>query len=102
MICTDNMKSLLLFPQPFHILRLPPACSATSRHFQLSPHYEYHVITMHVSLDRANINTINISMTNLCIWQVLIATVPQDLITQLSKHMISHSKPILPFEITEM
>ena len=69
MICPDKMTSSSLFQQPLHILKLPPACSATSRHFHLSPHYVDHMVTMHTSLDKANLNKVNISTPDFCIWQ---------------------------------
>ena len=50
-----------LFQQTFHILKLPPACSAMSRHFHLYPHYKDYMVTMYISLDRVNLSAINIS-----------------------------------------
>ena len=52
MICPDKVTSSSSFQQPLHILKLPPACSATSRHFHLPPHYEDHVMNIHVSLSK--------------------------------------------------
>ena len=40
MICPDKVTRSSPFQMPFHILRLPPACSATLRYFHLPPHYE--------------------------------------------------------------
>ena len=60
-ICPDKATSTVPLQQPFHILRLTPACIATSRYFHLPPHYEDHTIMINVSLDTANINTISIS-----------------------------------------
>ena len=37
-ICPDKATSSSPLQQPLHILKLPPACSATSRHFHLSLH----------------------------------------------------------------
>ena len=54
MICPEMVTSSTLFQQPFHILKLPPASSAMSRHFHLPPHYKDHPVTMYISLDRAN------------------------------------------------
>ena len=54
MICPDKVTSSSLFQQPFHILKLPQTCSATSGHFHLPPNYEDHMVTMHISLERAN------------------------------------------------
>ena len=68
-ICPDKATSTVPLQQPFHILRLSPACSATSRYFHLPPLYEDHTIMMNVSLDTANINAINISTLDFRIWQ---------------------------------
>ena len=69
MICPDKVRSLSLLRQLFHILRLPPACSATSRYFHLLPHYEDHMMTIHVSPNKANLNTINVPTPDFHIWQ---------------------------------
>ena len=71
MICPDKVTRSLLFQKPFHILKLPPACSATSRHFYLPIHYEDHVVTIHLSLERTNLNKVNISMPDSHIWHHL-------------------------------
>ena len=83
-IITSNPKTLrsaiiIIYPdkatitvplqQPFHKLRLSPACRATSRHFHLAPHYEDHTTMMNVSLHVTNINTIDISTLDCRIWQ---------------------------------
>ena len=36
-ICPDKVTSIASLQQPFHILRLSPACSATSKYFHLPP-----------------------------------------------------------------
>ena len=98
------------FQQPLHILKLPPACSATPRHFHLPPHYEDDMVTLYVSLDKGNLNAVNISTTDFHIWQHLgsnwttdhmqkLVDILQIHITQLHKHMIGQSAPVLPFEI---
>ena len=68
MICPDKTSSTL-FQQPFHILKLPPACNAIPRHFHLPPHYDDHVVMMHIPLDRANLNANIISTPDFCTWQ---------------------------------
>ena len=60
-ICTDKVTSTVPLQQPIHILRLSSSCSATSNYFHLLPHYKDHYMVMNVSLETANINTINIS-----------------------------------------
>ena len=54
-ICPDKATCTVPLQQPFHILRLSPACSATSNYFHLPLHYEDHSMVMNVSLDTANI-----------------------------------------------
>ena len=94
--------------QPFHILRLSPACSATSRYFHLPQCYEDHTMMMNVSLDTVNINTINISTLDFRIWQHFnrnwtpphlqkMGNVPKGPVTQLYKHMIDTSEPVHSF-----
>ena len=110
MICPDKVMSSSLLQQPLHILRLPPAYSATSRYFHLPPHYEDHTINVYVSLDKANLNTINISTLDFGIWQHFISNwtaihlwklvdIPEIPMEQLYKHMIDQDGPTLPFEI---
>ena len=69
MLCPDKATISSPLQQPLHILKLPPACSATSRHFHLPLQYEDHVMTINVSLDRANLNSFNISAPDVHIWQ---------------------------------
>ena len=110
MICTDKVTCSSLFQQPLYILKLPPAYRDTSRHFHLPPLYEDHTVTMHVSLDRVNLNTINISTLDFHIWQHFdsnwttvhmqkMADVPEVPVAQLYKHMIGQNEPIPLFEI---
>ena len=56
---------------PIYILCLQPACSATSQHFHLPPHYESHEVTINISLNTANLNVVIISSPELWIWQHL-------------------------------
>ena len=57
--------------RPIHILCLPTDCSATSFNFNLHPCYEGPPLEVNISLDMANLNMINISAVNFCIWQHL-------------------------------
>ena len=68
-ICLGKATSTVPLQWPFHIVRLFPVFSATSRHFHLTPHYEDHTIMTNISLDTANINAINISTLDFRIWQ---------------------------------
>ena len=69
MIFPDKATSSLPLQQPFHILKLPSSCSGMSRHFYLPPHYEDNVITILASLERANLNSFSISVSDFHIWQ---------------------------------
>ena len=55
-ICTDKATSTVPFQHHFHLLRLSPACSATSNYFHLPPYYQDHSIVMSKLLHTANIN----------------------------------------------
>ena len=68
-IFPDKVTSIVPLQQPLSILRLSPACSATTRYFHLPPSYKDHTIMMNVSLDTININAINISTLDFRIWQ---------------------------------
>ena len=46
---------------PIHVLRLEPACSATSQHFHLPLKYEDTHVTMNLSIYNANLDIMNIS-----------------------------------------
>ena len=111
-ICSDKATSKVPLQQPFHMLRLSPVCSATSRYFHLPPHYEDHTIMMNISLDTANINAINILIPDFRIWQHFnsnwtsphlqkLANVLVVPVMQLYKHMINTSKPVHSFMISD-
>ena len=56
---------------PIHVLQLPPACSATSQHIHLPPHYEAHKLIIHISPNTVTLNVINISSPEFRKWQHL-------------------------------
>ena len=60
-ICPTRPATSIHISQPIHILRLEPACSATSQHFHLPPKYEDTHVTMNLSIYNANLDIINIS-----------------------------------------
>ena len=60
-ICPTKPTATTHITPPIHVLRLEPACSATSQHFHLPPKYEDIHVTMNLSLYKANLDTINIS-----------------------------------------
>ena len=61
LICQEKPLETIPIRQPLHILKLPMACSATSSHFYLPPRYESPVLNVNVSLDMANLQTVNIT-----------------------------------------
>ena len=111
-ICPDKTTSTVPLQQPFHTLRLSPACSATHRYFHLLPCYVDHPMMMNVSLDTTNIVAINISMPYFKIWQHFnsnwttpylqkLANVPEVPVTQHYKHMINTSELVHSFTIKD-
>ena len=111
-ICPDEATSRVPLQQPCHILRLSPACSATSRYFHLPPHYEDHTMMMNISLDTTNINAVNVSTQDFRIWQhsnsnwttphlQKLANVPEVPVAQLYRHMINTSEPFHSFTIKD-
>ena len=107
-ICPGETMIFVIVKKPIHILSLPPACSATLNNFHLPPHYENSPLEVNISLDTANLNTINISSLDICIWQCLgkhgsesplqhlasISSVPVD---QVYRHMANGIQHITPF-----
>ena len=61
LICPDQAPKSIKVQKPIPILCLPPACSATSQHFHLPHHYKNHQMIINISLNTANLNTMNIS-----------------------------------------
>ena len=60
-ICPTKPTMLVQISPPIHVLRLEPACSATSQHFHLPPKYEDTHVMMNLSIYNANLDIINIS-----------------------------------------
>ena len=60
-ICPSEAPRTIMPQTPIHILRLKPACCATSQHFHLPPRYESHDVSINISLNTANLNVVNIS-----------------------------------------
>ena len=111
-ICPDEAPRFIKTHTPIHILCLPPACSATSQHLHLPPHYETHQLTINISLNMVNLNVMNISSPEFRIWKCLedhwngtqvhhlvnITSVPID---QPYKHMVNSNGPTTPFMPTD-
>ena len=70
-ICPDKAPKSIKVQKRIHILCLPPACSVTSQHFHLPPHYENHQMMINISLNTANLNVMNISSPEFWVWQHL-------------------------------
>ena len=70
-ICPGETTQFIEVRKPIHVLCLPTACSATSPNFHLPPCYESPPLEVNISLDIANLNIIDISSMNFCIWQHL-------------------------------
>ena len=60
-ICPTKPAMSIHISPPIHVLRLEPACSATSQHFHLPPKYEDNYVMMNLSIYNANLDIINIS-----------------------------------------
>ena len=112
LICPREITKSITIKKPSHILQLPPACSATLPNFHLPPHYEDSTLEVNISLDMANLNTINISSLDFHIWQHLgkhqnesqlqqLASIPSVPVDQLYKHMINGIQHITPFTSPE-
>ena len=71
LICPGEAPRAIMPWTPIQILRLKPACSATSQHFHLPPRYESHDISINISLNTANQNVVNIPILVFRIWQYL-------------------------------
>ena len=66
LICPEKPMETIAIQQPLHVLKLPTACSATSAHFYLPPRYETPVLNVNISLDMANLQTVNITTLHFC------------------------------------
>ena len=59
--CPTRLATSIHISPPIHVLRLEPACSATSQHFHLPPKYEDTHVMMNLSIYNANLDIIDIS-----------------------------------------
>ena len=107
LICPGKATTFIKVEKPIHILRIPPACSATSSHFHLPPRYQNSNLEVNVSLDTANLNMSNISSLDFCVWQHLkdqrnethlqhVATIPLIPVNKIYQHVISGTQHITP------
>ena len=96
--------------QLLHVLKLPTVCSATSSHFYLSPRYETPALNVNVSLDMANLQTVNITTLHFHIWQHMgrncsdpqlqhLATLPSIPVHKVYRHLLNSSLHLTPFNM---
>ena len=84
------------------------ACSATSAHFYLPPRYETPILNVNVSLDMANLQTVNITTLHFHIWQHLghnhsdtqlqhLVAIPSILVHKVYQHLLNSTLQLTPF-----
>ena len=108
LICLEETTQFIKVKRPIHILSLHTACSATSPKFYLPLCYKGPPLEVNISLDMVNLNMINISSVNFCIWQHLekhenesqlqhLASILSVPVGQLYHHMAKGFEHITPF-----
>ena len=86
------------------------ACSATSAHFYLPPRYETPVLNVNVSLNMANLQTVNIITLHFCIWQHLgnnhsdtqlqhLVSIPSIPVHKVYQHLLNSTLQLTPFNM---
>ena len=80
-ICPTKPAMSIHISPPIHVLRLEPACSATSQHFHLPSKYED---TMNLSIYNANLDIINISSALFRIIQHIPSVQQQEMLERLA------------------
>ena len=83
-ICPTRPATSIHISPPIHILRLEPACSATSQHFHLPPKYKDTHVTMNFSIYNANLDIINISSALFRITQHIPSVQQQEMLERLA------------------
>ena len=112
LICPGKATTFIKVEKPIHILQIPTACSATSSNFHLPPWYQNSHLEVNISLDMANLNMVNISSLDFCIWQHLedhrnetqlqhLATIPSIPVNRIYQHMISGTQYIIPLDTAD-
>ena len=110
LICPEKPMETIAIQQPLHVLKLPTACSATSAHFYLPPRYETPVLNVNISLDMANLQTVNITTLHFCIWQHMgnnhsetqlqhLTTIPSIPVHKVYQHLLNSSLHLTPFNM---
>ena len=82
-ICPTKPTMSVHISPPIHVLRLEPACSATSQHFHLPPKYE-DTHMMNLSIYNANLDIINISSALFRITQHILLVQQQEMLEKLT------------------
>ena len=83
-ICPTKSTVSVQISPPIHVLRLEPACSATSQHFHLPPKYEDTHVMMNLSIYNANLDIINISSALFRIAQHIPSVQQQEMLEKLA------------------
>ena len=110
LICPEKPMETIVIQQLLHVLKLPTACSATSAHFYLPPRYETPVLNVNISLDMANLQTINITTLHFHVWQHLgnnhsdtqlqhLMTIPSIPVHKVYQHLLNSSLHLTPFNM---
>ena len=84
------------------------ACSATSAHFYLPPRYETPILNVNISLNMANLQTVNITTLHFCIWLHLgnnhsdthlqhLAIIPSIPVDKVYQHLLNSTLQLTPF-----
>ena len=71
LICPERDIEMIIIWNSVHILKLSMACSPTPSNFYLPPRYETPNLDVNVSINMANLHTINILALDFSIWQHL-------------------------------
>ena len=102
LICPKKPMETIPIQQLLHVLKLPTACSATLAHLYLPPRYETPILNINISLDMANLQTVNITTLHFCTWQHMgrncsetqlqhLATIPSIPVHKVYQHLLNSS-----------
>ena len=83
-ICPTKPTMSVHISPPIHMLRLEPACSATSQHFHLPPKYEDTHVMINLSIYNGNLDIINISSALFRITQNIPSVQQQETLEKLA------------------
>ena len=88
------------------------ACSTTSPHFYIPPRHQTSNLDINVSLNMANLHTVNVSALDFYIWQHLrdirsemqlqhLTTIPSIPVHKIYQHIINGTQHIMPLDTTD-